>query len=69
MDEFLIIKNKPVTGKLPKIKQRQKKIILFRVYESQASYISQDTDIEKMISTLAKELPGCSHSCNRPIRR
>ena len=60
MDEFLIIKNKPIAGKLPKIKHRQKKTILFRVYESQASYISYDTDIEKMISTLAKKLPGCS---------
>jgi len=60
MDEFLIIKNKPVADKLPQIKDNQKKTILFRVYESQASYISYHTDIEKIINELAKKLSDCN---------
>ena len=37
-----------------------KKTILFRVYETQASYIEQHTDTDVMISSLSRNFPTCN---------
>ena len=54
MDELVIINNKKIPSKLPKMKLNKKKTILFRTYESQAGYIHQHTDLYKIINSLIK---------------
>jgi len=39
MDEYIIVKNKSKNIKLPKLNLKKKKNILFRTYETQASYV------------------------------
>ncbi len=55
MDELLIINNNNVPFKLPKMKLKDSKTILFRTHESQAAYVPYHTDIKKIIDSLIKE--------------
>jgi len=60
MDEFLIIKNKTVPSRLPRMRLGRQKTVLFRTYEAQASYIPRHTDIAGIIDGLLKGLPDCN---------
>lgn len=59
MDEYLIVKNKPASSRLPFTKKPQEKIILFRTYEAQASYIKKSVNTISMITNLLKKMPNC----------
>jgi hypothetical protein len=57
MDEYVIIKNKSKKIDLPKIQLKKKKNILFRTYETQASYVKNlnEFDTINAIELIAKE--------------
>ena len=61
LDEAGIIRNPPApwdpesVGIVP-----DKKTILFRVYETQASYIERRTDADAIISSLVRNFPACN---------
>lgn len=60
MDEFLIIKNRTVPSRLPKMGPGRQRTVLFRTYESQASYVSRHTDTARIIDGLLRGLPDCN---------
>ena len=61
LDEYLIVNNMPApwdaeaAGLAP-----DKKTILFRTYETQASYPSRSTDVNSMIDALVEQFPDCN---------
>lgn len=61
LDEYLIVNNPPApwdaeaAGLAP-----GKKTILFRTYETQASYPSRNTDVNNIIGTLVERFPDCN---------
>ena len=56
MDEYLIVKNQSIPSRIPIIKKRNKKMILFRTYEYQASYIKKKIDIVELINTISTSI-------------
>lgn len=59
MDEYLIIKNRPASRRLPFTRRPGKKIIVFRTYEVQAAYVKKSVDMASMIMDLASGLDDC----------
>jgi len=59
MDEYLIVKNKSASSRLLFTKKPHEKIILFRTYEAQASYVKKSVNTISMITNLLKKMPNC----------
>jgi len=59
MDEYLIVKNRPA-GKKLNLRLKPTKTILFRTYESQASYAKKPVDTLGIIQRLANDFTDCN---------
>lgn len=59
LDEYLIIRNRPASRRLPIAKKQGDKLILFRTYEVQASYVAKSVDMVSMIAAIVSELHDC----------
>ena len=57
LDEVAIMQNPPAEYKLP-ASMGSRPFILFRAYETQASYVHHATDMECMLEALARGFPG-----------
>lgn len=60
MDVVVILKNKKINSKLPLSISLKRKTIVFRTYESQASYISLYSNTSQLINALAKQFNDCN---------
>ena len=62
MDEFVILHNKPASSWDAAFERLmpQKKTILFRTYEAQASYVRRQTDMGSLLAAIVKGFPDCN---------
>lgn len=61
LDEYLIVNNPPASWDAEAAGLVSgKKTILFRTYETQASYPSRNTDINSMVGALVERFPDCN---------
>ena len=59
MDEFVLIKNPQAKKRtIPKLDLKHKKTIVFRTYESQASYVDQEFDTKDLLLDITAKLSG-----------
>lgn len=62
MDEFVILHNKPAPSWDAAFERLipEKKTILFRTYETQASYVQHQTDMNGILTAIVKGFPDCN---------
>ena len=59
MDEYVIVRNRPASRRLPFTRRPGKKIVVFRTYEAQAAYATKSVDMVSLITALASGLDDC----------
>ena len=61
LDEYMIINNAPAPWDAESAElDLNKRTILFRTYETQASYPNRNTDINSLIDVLVEQFPDCN---------